>query len=728
MPITNTVLVGTATTAAQFQSMIDSAGAGTQFRLAEGIFAFDRTIRVSRDDISITGAGSDRTVIKVPSGLGAEAFKLGNGAMTGDFKITANIAEGGKTVTLSGSHSFAVGDYMYLDRESTSAFYDEIGDATWRNTDVPLRTSIVKVAAVNGSTITLESGVHFDFVPSETTVKEINLSENLSIGGFTVDYGLGKANPSDFANRLAAYDRNAVIEVNGTSALRLFDITSRDVPSIGANFALSRDVHADRLTFSGAHNKGDGGNGYAFQLRDTYDGIFTNLADADMRHSVLFASWRSAVGNDVHVLRTDRDINYHGGRHHANTVTVEQSLRDANSDIISPTLFNNSNGTHYGTVTDPDANKTFFLKVMGSRLADNVTGVGTGAWLDGAGGNDTLRGGGGRDVLIGGVGTDSLIGGAGEDVAVYLGNRSGYRTASNSVEHIAGTYGKDALSGVEWVKFDDAAIRLSDMTIHAAIAVDAILQAAGKTSSTSASAGSGAPADTGAVSASVLLGTAANDSFSVSKSGVTVKGLGGTDTVSSSVSFALGSDTERLVLSGTAAIDGTGNEVTNRIQGNGAANRISGLGGDDSLRGGAGNDHVDGGAGNDAIGGDAGNDRLVGGDGDDRLTGGSGADVLVGGTGDDVFVFTSIYHSRAANADTIADFQPGLDHIDLRGMDANTAVSGDQAFRWVSNPTGSAGEVWVKSAFLMGDVNGDGVADFQIGIGAATLTAGDFLF
>lgn len=64
----------------------------------------------------------------------------------------------------------------------------------------------------------------------------------------------------------------------------------------------------------------------------------------------------------------------------------------------------------------------------------------------------------------------------------------------------------------------------------------------------------------------------------------------GNDTVNSSVSFTLGSGIENLNLTGTAAINATGNSLDNVLIGNSAANVLFGDGGDDILRGGDGND------------------------------------------------------------------------------------------------------------------------------------------
>jgi Ca2+-binding RTX toxin-like protein len=80
---------------------------------------------------------------------------------------------------------------------------------------------------------------------------------------------------------------------------------------------------------------------------------------------------------------------------------------------------------------------------------------------------------------------------------------------------------------------------------------------------------------------------------------------------------------------------------------------ISGTPNDDDLHGGAGADLMVGGLGNDALRGNAGDDILMDGAGGDSLNGGPGADIFV--------------MAADGAVDTIRDYQPGIDQIDLSG-------------------------------------------------------------
>lgn len=172
--------------------------------------------------------------------------------------------------------------------------------------------------------------------------------------------------------------------------------------------------------------------------------------------------------------------------------------------------------------------------------------------------------------------------------------------------------------------------------------------------------------------------------------------------------------------------------------GNSFANTWSGRAGDDILAGNAGRDRLTGGGGADTLlGGDdpdwldgeRGNDRIGGGAGNDRITGGSGADLLRGNGGRDVFLFNAVSESTPERTDKIADFVSGRDLIDLNAIDARADRPGDQAFRFVDGGlSGAAGELFFADGLVLGDTDGDGVADLAIAVDSPTaLEAGDFL-
>jgi Ca2+-binding RTX toxin-like protein len=164
---------------------------------------------------------------------------------------------------------------------------------------------------------------------------------------------------------------------------------------------------------------------------------------------------------------------------------------------------------------------------------------------------------------------------------------------------------------------------------------------------------------------------------------------------------------------------------------------LLGTAGDDVLRGDHGMDQLFGFKGDDRLIGGAGADRLHGGGGDDVLIGGFGTDRLSGGGGADLFVFRLTEGSEpgAALRDRIGDFsQAEGDRIDLSAMDADTGLSGDQAFVLGGGSfTGQAGELIQFLDFsgwtiLAGDVDGDGQADFELALrGSISLVERDFL-
>jgi Ca2+-binding RTX toxin-like protein len=200
-----------------------------------------------------------------------------------------------------------------------------------------------------------------------------------------------------------------------------------------------------------------------------------------------------------------------------------------------------------------------------------------------------------------------------------------------------------------------------------------------------------------------MVGGVGNDTYYVDNvnDSVVESAGNGTDTVVSTITHTLATNVERLVLSGSADIDGAGNDLANKIVGNS---------GDNILKGGAGND------------------TLVSNGGDDYLIGGVGTDLLTGGTGNDRFVF------RDLSTDRITDFTSGQDTIDLKGIDANSALTGDQSFTFIGAHAFShtAGELHYEevggNTVVTADINGDGAADFTLRLdGLHTLTSHDFI-
>lgn len=205
----------------------------------------------------------------------------------------------------------------------------------------------------------------------------------------------------------------------------------------------------------------------------------------------------------------------------------------------------------------------------------------------------------------------------------------------------------------------------------------------------------------GGIGADMMDGGDGNDLYFVDNAGDKVvewhhNGLGGVDTVKSTISYTLVQNVENLTLLGTADVNGTGNGADNAIIGNEGANLLRGLGGNDTLEGGAGNDKIYGDDGNDSLFGGAGMDLLEGGKGSDILHGERGDDRVNGGDGDD-----SLY---GETGNDILDGGAGADFMDGGDGDDTYYVDnvGDTILEWHHNGLGGLDAVYASIDYVLG--------------------------
>ena len=320
-----------------------------------------------------------------------------------------------------------------------------------------------------------------------------------------------------------------------------------------------------------------------------------------------------------------------------------------------------------------------FERVVTGTGNDSITGTGGANRIETGGGDDSVSGGSGFDTLDGGSGNDSLNGGAGNDVLI-------------------GGTGNDQLAG-----------GADDDTL------------------------------TGGTGFDTLRGETGNDTYTfafATDGEITLSEAGGNGTDTLAISDALAAELGWRRSGGQLVIEQAGTTARVVIEDHFSGiptNRIEQVMATDGLR--FLKSVLVGTATADILVGASGAETLNGGGGDDIIAGGGAKDILRGGLGADVFTFNAVSDSTAAAAgrDTVLDFsQAQGDRINLRMIDANTVLAGDQAFSFVGlGPTTGAGTLAFAhmggNTLIQADVDGGG-ADFAILLaGVHTLVAADFL-
>ncbi|MBS0182663.1 MAG: putative Ig domain-containing protein [Nitrospira sp.] len=199
--------------------------------------------------------------------------------------------------------------------------------------------------------------------------------------------------------------------------------------------------------------------------------------------------------------------------------------------------------------------------LISGRGDDTLRGLAGNDMLNGAAGDDLLDGGSGTDMMRGGTGNDSYVVDVVGDVVIELVDEG-----TDTVQTSLLSYTLD--------------VNIENLTLTGTGPSTGI----GNALTNQLAGNSGANLLDGKAGADTMAGGMGNDLYVVDQVGdvVTEATNEGFDTVFSSVTYGLGVNVENLVLTGSAAINGSGNDLDNMLTGNSAANVLTGLAGNDA--------------------------------------------------------------------------------------------------------------------------------------------------
>lgn len=248
------------------------------------------------------------------------------------------------------------------------------------------------------------------------------------------------------------------------------------------------------------------------------------------------------AGNDTYIVDNGSDL------------AVESSSQGTDTVLSSATFALGANVENLVLTGATSINGT------GNSMANVLTGNAAANVLNGGGGIDTLRGGSGDDSYVVDNSSDVVIENADE----------GYDVVSSSKTYKLGMHvegltliGTSAINGTG---------NASDNTLVGNSAANVLTGSAGN------------DVLDGKGGADKMFGGTGDDIYfvNIATDAITEYANEGIDTVNSSVAYTLGANLENLSLTGSAAINGVGNSLANRLTGNVANNTLTGGAGNDT--------------------------------------------------------------------------------------------------------------------------------------------------
>jgi Ca2+-binding RTX toxin-like protein len=592
------------------------------------------------------GAGNDT----LDGGAGTDVLNGGIGSDTLDGGLGNDIMSGG-----SGDDTFIIDSVRDVVRESANQGIDTVVSAVTYS----LAWSELENVTLTGTAALRATGNTFDNVLTG------NAGANILDGGLGHDTLYGGAGADSMIGR----DGNDILDggtgndtLNGGAGSDTYVVDSltdivtetgpvTDFDTVRSTVTWTLGANLEQLALEAAGNVNGTGNALNNLIYGNVgNNVLNGLAGIDtiqggagndtLDGGAGADSMAGGLGNDTYVVDIDEDSVTELADEGTDTLVIAYANATTDPQWIGlPENFENISITGTG-LYDLIGGLTANV-LTGNASVNALFGFEGDDTLIGGAGNDYLDGGDDNDVLDGGLGSDQMDGGAGND--------------SYTVDVAGDTVIESSDGGTDTVKVSFAAAAtytlatdLENAVVGSAVAINLTGNAVANILTGNAAAN----ILNGLAGADTLIGGDGADTYVVDDAGDLVTetnalAAGGIDLVQSAVSFTLGANLENLTLTGTAAIDGSGNDLANTITGNSGANLLAG---------------------------GAGNDTLLGGDGADTLDGGLGKDALTGGLGNDTYLVDG---SSVATYDTVteaAGVGTGTDTVNFAGSGTYTLL------------------------------------------------------
>lgn len=646
--IEKVTLSGTSNLNAQGNNLANTLTGNAGNNVLDGLLGADTMSGGLGDDSYLVDNAGDSVSEAVDSGYdwisttasytlaaNVEALELAASGITG----TGNAGDNQIVADVAGTHRIdgaAGADLMVGNQGNDTFIVDNAGDVVWDDGtgDIDEVQSSVDFSLDGTGDAMMVTGVE-NLVLTGTAVTGTgsafanrligNASANVLFGGEgddTLDGGVG-------ADTLFGGDGNDLYIVDNTGDV-VSDVDEgvatgtpgNDRIEASVSYTLNgTTVQTLTLTGTGANNAtGSAGNNWL------YGNAGNNLIDGQLGADTMYGG----AGNDTFIVTSSGDV-------------VNENPGEG-TDLVRSSV----NFTLGANIENLELTGTEGAWGIGNAQSNSLTGNDGANFLNGNAGTDTMIGGKGDDTYYvesaGDVVTESVTNvlDGGSDAVVsrisytlganldQLRLEDGYATAVNAIGNaeanriagnefanvLDGMAGADSMSGgdgndtyfvdsagdqvgeapglgIDTVVFQ-ASVGFLSGTVGSAIEnieirnTGAAFTATGNTQANSFNAR--------ASSNTIMVGGDGNDTYYVDSTNDQVTEVGGsggvtgTDLVISSATYALSASIENLTLTGSAAINGTGNAIDNLIYGNAGNNQLDGQGGADWMVGGLGND------------------------------------------------------------------------------------------------------------------------------------------